>query len=218
MSHYQHGLGWMLIVCEVERRLAVAVPGARVVASSEKFGLLRLCFESELRLDDLQVMWDIHAWALAQSQCTCELCGREGMLRQWSWPPQTLCDACDDAVIAVNGGGVPVGYRPPPAPPALASTLPALDPGRVRLTMAWRKEDRQLADFDAALNAGASPYDGLLLSVYWPAAFSSALAHSTTAERERFCARLGAQGKPKLMVEAYSRRVQLAALLWAHGR
>ena len=217
MSHHQHGLGWMPILCEVERRLAADVPGARVVASGETFGLLRLYFRGERPLDDLQAVQDIHAWALDQSQCTCEFCGRAGMLRQWSWPPQTRCDACDDAVVALNGCGVPVGHRPPPAPPALATTLPPLDPGRVRLTMAWRKKDRQLADFDAALMAGASPYDGLLLALHWPAAFSCALAQSTMADRERFCARVGAQGKPKYTVESYSLRLTLAALLQAHG-
>lgn len=218
MSHYQHGLGWMLIVCAVERRLAADVPGARVVASSEKFGLLRLCFESELRPDGLQVMQDIHAWALAQSQCTCEYCGHAGTLRQWSWPPQIRCDACDDAVTTLNGGGVPVGYRPPSAPPALATTLPALDPARVQLTRTWRAEDRQLPAFAAAVSAGATAYDALLLSLHWPAAFNYALAQSTMAERERFCARIGAYGKAKLMVEAYSRRIRLATQLQAHGR
>jgi hypothetical protein len=228
MSHNQHGLGWMRILSEVERRLAVHAPGARVAGSTEKCGLLRLYIAGHGRLDDTQAMHNIYTWALEQSQCTCELCGHDGVLRVWSWRPQTLCDACDDAVAAVNGGGVPRGYRRLAKPRALAAALPALDPGRVQLTRAWRAE-RQLRAFGAprdavasafrdALDAAASAYDALLLSWCWKDEFTSALAYSTLAERQRFCRRVGTPREARLMVQAYSLRLKLVRWLPELGR
>ena len=85
------------------------------------------------------------------------------------------------------------------------------NPLRVTLTLACLERDE--AAVIAALDAGASPYDGLLLCVAWPQGFDIALTRSSPEDRIRFCARAGAQGEYGQRVEAWARRVRLKGML-----
>ena len=89
--------------------------------------------------------------------------------------------------------------------------LTPCDPLRVAFTIACLARDE--AAVIAALADGASPYDGLLMSITWPQGFDLVLSRSGPKDRVRFCARAGAQGEARLRVEAWVRRERLRGML-----
>jgi hypothetical protein len=85
------------------------------------------------------------------------------------------------------------------------------NPLLVRLTYACKRLDA--AEILAALEAGASAYEALLMLIGHPALFDLVLTRSTPKDRIRFCAREGAFGAARLRVEAWGRRERLKRLL-----
>lgn len=85
------------------------------------------------------------------------------------------------------------------------------NPLRVQLTHAMHNSN--LDAVAAALDAGASAYEAMLMCVMWPPGFQLALERSSEADRERFLQRLGASAELKATVRAYSMRAHLRSLL-----
>jgi len=83
---------------------------------------------------------------------------------------------------------------------------------RIQLTHACQRLNAD--EILAAIDAGASAYEAMLMLVLKAPLFDLVLtSRSTPEDRIRFCAREGAFGAAKLRVEAWGRREQLKGLL-----
>ena len=94
--------GWQQIVDELETAVEAIAPGTKVFIK-EKFGLMRIYTSGseDLSVDDKVKINRLVSQAEAESEHTCEACGRPGKLRQGAWW-KTLCD---DHAVAYYGRG-----------------------------------------------------------------------------------------------------------------
>lgn len=101
------GDGWADVVARALHRIA-AISNAgvdfRILAIKEKFGTLRI-YTSVLRNSvATNAIEEIVALAEARSECTCEICGAEGVLYERGFELATRCEA--------HAVGSPVEVRP----------------------------------------------------------------------------------------------------------
>lgn len=90
--------GWKNIVLKADAMMAFIDPDYKICQVKEKFGTLRLYFESNKQGVEFSILEAIATAAENDSANTCEQCGKYGRLRDERYYIQTLCDACDSVV------------------------------------------------------------------------------------------------------------------------
>jgi hypothetical protein len=101
------GDGWAIVVVQAVDCIAAVARGAqediRIVEVKEKFGTLRIYTNALRSSTAAAAVEDIVALAEARSECTCDICGNEGVLYQSGDVLITRC--------AAHGAGAPVLVR-----------------------------------------------------------------------------------------------------------